>query len=106
MGTAPKTADLKAEEQTSPYYVPGKEKNTSKDILDNIILESTFDKLKRYFRGQVYQGKYLKPEYVSNFFRLFSILMIPMAALAPSAVACYWAASGLSALAVNLTLLS
>ena len=44
--------------------------------------------------------------YVSNFFRFLSILMIPAAAMSPSAVAWYWMASGLSGLAVNLTLLS
>ena len=32
--------------------------------------------------------------------------MIPLASLAPSAVALYWASSGVTAIALNLTLLS
>ena len=61
---------------------------------------------------QFYEGvsKYiighLKPDYISNVFRLLSIAMVPIAAMVPSAVSCYWAASGITAIAVNLTLLS
>ena len=57
-------------------------------------------------RLQRYLHTGIKPDYVSNFFRFLSILMIPAAAVSPSAVAWYWMASGLSGLAVNLTLLS
>ena len=45
-------------------------------------------------------------EPIGNFFRLYSVLMIPLASLVPSAVALYWASSGLAGLAVTLALVS
>lgn len=41
-----------------------------------------------------------------NLFRLLSVAMIPIASFVPSAVALYWAMSGISGLAVNLALMS
>ena len=73
-----------------------------------LALISRLQKFQLYLGSQktYYKGKLLKPDYIANFFRFISLAMIPMAAMAPSAVALYWAASGMSAVAVNLTLLS
>ena len=64
-------------------------------------------KMIQFYEGiSKYTIAYLKPDYISNVFRLLSIAMVPIAAMVPSAVSCYWAASGITAIAVNLTLLS
>ena len=74
--------------------------NRKKESISSTSFEPFLARLQRYSHTGI------KPDYVYNFFRFLSVLMIPAAAMSPAAVAWYWMASGLSGLAVNLTLLS
>ena len=109
--STPKKSDSKLENsEKQEYFVsPETQKRQSDSLYDtltaHVIPETRIEKLKSYLKSK-FEGKEINPNYVSNFFRAFSILMIPISALSPSAVSCYWATSGLTAIAVNLTLLS
>ena len=63
-----------------------------------------------YFREYAQQSalrqKVFNSDNIGNFFRIYSIMMIPLASLVPSAVALYWATSGITGIAINLLLLS
>ena len=105
--STPKKTDLNLEkvEKQEHFVNPESQKSLYDTLTADVIPETRIEKLKSYLKSKI-RGKELKPEYISNFFRVFSILMIPISALSPSAVSCYWATSGMTAIAVNLTLLS
>lgn len=97
--------NLEKVEQKEYFVTPESQKSLYNTLTADVIPETRIEKIKSYLKSKS-QGMELKPEYMSNFFRVFSILMIPISALSPSAVSCYWATSGMTAIAVNLTLLS
>ena len=105
--STPKKTDLNLEkvEKQEHFVNPESQKRLYDTLTAAVIPETRIEKLKSYLKSKI-QGKEFKSEYISNFFRVTSILMIPISALSPSAVSCYWATSGLTAVAVNLTLLS
>ena len=77
--------------------------------IQDIIAESKSEKhrlMRIQKRIDEYREIFFKHDFIGNFFRIYSLIMIPLASLAPSAVALYWASSGVTAIAVNLTLLS
>jgi len=74
-----------------------------------IVAASQASKLKEEYR-RIKETKAIQNFWtydpIGNFFRVYSIFMIPLAATVPSAVALYWASSGVAGIIVNLTLLS
>jgi len=77
--------------------------------IEQIVAASQASKLKEeYQRLKETKAiqKFWKYDPIGNFFRVYSIFMIPLAATVPSAVSLYWASSGVAGILVNLTLLS
>ena len=108
--STPTKIDLSKENtEKKRYFTKPDEDVQSQKSIQDIIDESKSEKqrsLRIIDTISEYREKFFKQEYIGNFFRIYSLMMIPLASLAPSAVALYWASSGVTAIAVNLTLLS
>ena len=113
VASAPKNLDMPQDkEQKKEYFSKDgdkiKSQVTEQDI-EKIVAASQASKLKEeYQRLKETKAiqKFWKYDPIGNFFRVYSIFMIPLAATVPSAVSLYWASSGAAGILVNLTLLS
>jgi len=113
VASAPKNLDMPQDkEQKKEYFSKDgdkiKSQVTEQDI-EKIVAASQASKLKEeYQRLKETKAiqKFWKYDPIGNFFRVYSIFMIPLAATVPSAVSLYWASSGVAGILVNLTLLS
>ena len=95
---------LKKERKVSPHKDEFPSSTSDKASKDPNWFQSS--KMIQFYEGLSKYVIGLNPNYITNVFRLLSIAMVPIAAMVPSAVSCYWAASGITAIVVNLTLLS
>ena len=111
--SAPKTLDMPQDKKQRKEHFSKdvdkiKSQITEQDI-EQIVAASQASKLKEeYQRLKETKAiqKFWKYDPIGNFFRVYSIFMIPLAATVPSAVSLYWASSGVAGIIVNLTLLS
>ena len=95
---------LKKERKVSPHKDEFPSSTSDKASKDPNWFQSS--KMIQFYEGLSKYVIGLNQDYITNVFRLLSIAMVPIAAMVPSAVSCYWAASGITAIVVNLTLLS
>ena len=103
--------DLNKNEKSKKYFVKPEDDTINEKNVEEIIASSRAGRLKEmYFREYAQQSalrqKVFNSDNIGNFFRIYSIMMIPLASLVPSAVALYWATSGITGIAINLLLLS
>ena len=110
--SAPKNLDMPQDKELKKEHFSKVDKTksqiTEQDI-EQIVAASQASKLKEeYQRLKETKAiqKFWKYDPIGNFFRVYSIFMIPLAATVPSAVSLYWASSGVAGIIVNLTLLS
>ena len=101
----------KNNEKSKKYFVKPEDDTKDEKNVEEIIASSRAGRLKEmYFREYAQQSalrqKLFNSDNIGNFFRIYSIMMIPLASLVPSAVALYWATSGVTGIAINLLLLS